>query len=599
MTASLPRRSDVAPESKWDIEHLFATPAEWDAEFAALEATLPSLAEFKSRLANPDMIAAYLGRSETLASRLSRLNNYAFMSASVDASDTDANARRERVTGLAGAFAAAIAFAEPELLALPADTLSAWTRTPELRMYAHFFDNLERQRPHVRSADVEEVLGLVRGPFGAARTIHPTLVNTDLDLGTVGGVKIGHGNIDRLTQDPDREVRRGAWEAYADAHLKFANTMAASLSAGVRQDVFVARVRGYENSLHAALSPNNIPVEVFHTLIDTYRRHVGTWHRYWRARARLLGLERLREYDVKAPLTAEPPRVSYEQSVEWICEGMAPLGTEYVNAMRSGLTTERWVDVYPNEGKRQGAYSSGTQGTLPYIFMSYADSLFSLSTLAHEIGHSMHSYLTWRSQPYVYSRYSLFVAEVASNFNQAMVRRHLFGARPDEDFQIALIEEAMSNFHRYFFIMPTLARFELDIHERVERGEALSARTLNALMADLLAEGYGDGVEMDRERSGVTWAQFSTHLYSNFYVFQYATGISAAHQLLARFDGDTQAAREDYLAFLRAGGSLYPLDALKLAGVDMRSGEAVERTFEVLADYVDRLEKIVDAREGR
>ncbi|WP_045233633.1 oligoendopeptidase F, partial [Deinococcus pimensis] len=484
------------------------------------------------------------------------------------------------VGGLAGAFAAATAFAEPELLALPEGTLAAWAESPELSAYAYHLGALERRRPFVRSADVEEVLGLVRAPFASARSVHPTLVNTDLDLGEVRlkdgeVVRIGHGNVDRLTMDADRDVRRAAWEAYADAHRRFANTMAAALTSGVRQDVFVARARGFESSLHAALAPNELPTSVFHALVDTYCRHLPTWHRYWRVRARWLGLERLREFDVKAPLTLRAPEVPYERAVEWICEGMAPLGEEYVNVMRRGLTVERWVDVYPNAGKRQGAFSTGTRGTHPYIFMSYQGSLFSLSTLAHEIGHSMHSYLAWKSQPDVYARYSLFVAEVASNFNQAMVRRHLFARHEDVDFQIALIEEAMSNFHRYFFVMPTLARFELEVHERVERGGTLAAPDLAALMADLLAEGYGDAVEMDRERSGVLWAQFSTHLYSNFYVWQYATGIAAAHALAARFDSSPEAAREDYLAFLRAGGSLSPLDALRVAGVDMSGGKAV------------------------
>jgi oligoendopeptidase F len=275
---------------------------------------------------------------------------------------------------------------------------------------------------------------------------------------------------------------------------------------------------------------------------------------------------------------------------------MRPLGEEYVSTLRRGVLEDRWVDIYPNQGKRAGAFSSGTFGTHPFIMLNYNDDIYSMSTLAHELGHSMHSYYTWRTQPQVYANYTLFVAEVASNFNQAMVRAHLLNTNSDPDFQIAVIEEAMSNFHRYFFIMPTLARFELEIHQRVERGEALTAESLNALMTELFREGYGDEVVIDADRIGITWAQFPTHLYSNFYAYQYATGISGAHTLAAGVLEEGPAAAERYLSFLKAGGSLFPLDALKLAGVDLSTPEPVEKTFAILAQMVGRLEQALATR---
>jgi oligoendopeptidase F len=277
---------------------------------------------------------------------------------------------------------------------------------------------------------------------------------------------------------------------------------------------------------------------------------------------------------------------------------MAPLGDDYVNSMRRGVLQQRWVDVYPNHGKRSGAFSSGTQGTYPYVFMSYNDDIFSLSTLAHELGHSMHSYNAWHTQPPVYADYSIFVAEVASNFNQAMVRDHLLRTLPDRAYQIALIEEAMSNFHRYFFIMPTLARFELEIHQRVERGQALTADSMIGLMADLFGEGFGDEVEMDVERMGITWAEFHVHLYMNFYVYQYTTGISAAHALLDHVQSGQEGAVERYLDFLRTGGARYPLDALQAAGIDLASPEPIARAFEYLGGLVDRLERLLQNDES-
>jgi oligoendopeptidase F len=354
--------------------------------------------------------------------------------------------------------------------------------------------------------------------------------------------------------------------------------------------------RKYKSALEAALTSNHIPVEVFHNLIQTYKKNLPIWHRYWRMRRRALGYDKLYVYDTRAPLTQKNFPISFKQTVEWICEGMKPLGDEYVQTLRKGVLEQRWVDYAVNKGKRMGAFSSGSPGTHPFILMSYNDDIFSLSTLAHELGHSLHSYYTWKTQPFIYARYSLFVAEVASNFNQAMVRDYLLKTQKDPDFQITVIEEAMANFHRYFFIMPTLARFELEIHERVERGEALSAQTLIDLMAELFAEGYGDEVVIDRERVGITWAQFATHLYANFYVYQYATGISGAHALAEGVLSGKPGAAQKYIEFLKAGGSLFPLDALKLAGVDLSSPEPVNQTFALMARYVEQLEHLTERR---
>jgi oligoendopeptidase F len=396
--------------------------------------------------------------------------------------------------------------------------------------------------------------------------------------------------------NPDRELRRTAWENYADAHLAFKNTLASNLLASVKQDVFGARVRRYGSSLEAALFADAIPVQVFHNLVNTVRSHLPTWHRYWSVRRRALGYDTLHPYDIGAPLTEDSPTVPYAQAVDWLCEGMRPLGDEYVNTLRRGLLQERWVDIYPNKGKRQGAFSWGVKGTYPFIMMSYVDTLSSMSTLTHETGHSMHSYYTWQSQPTIYSDYTSFVAEVASNFNQAMVRSYLLNTLSDPASQIAIIEEAMLNFHRYFFVMPILAQFEFAVHERVERGEGVTADDMIAILADLYAEGYGSEIVLDRERNGITWAQFG-HLYRMYYTFQYATGIAGAHALAKRVLMGGPDAANDYLNFLKAGGSLYPLDALKLAGVDLSTPEPVERAFGVLADYVDRLERLLVSKD--
>ena len=603
-TQTVPRRNEIPREYRWDVESVFPSDAAWEEELRRIGASIPEVTAYQSRLAEGSaMLADGMEAAQRLIQHVLKAYVYASMFYAADTADQQAAAMNSTATGLFSQVQAAIAFLDPTLISIGFETLRRWMdEEPRLRIYAHRFEDLERQQAHVRSAEVEEVLGLAGDPFATASRTHSVLTDADLTFAPArdsAGAEypIAQGTIDELLASPDRELRRTAWEHYADAHLAFKNTMANSLEAGVKQNVFHARVRRYPSSLEAATDASNIPVEVFHRLIETYRANLPTWHRYWEVRRRALGVETLYAYDVFAPLSRRSPRVPFRDAVEWISQGMAPLGQEYVETLRRGVLRQRWVDIYPNQGKTSGAFSSGAQGTHPFILTNYTDDIVSMSTLAHELGHSMHSYLTWQTQPFIYSDYSLFVAEVASNFNQAMVRAHLLQTNPDPEFQIAVIDEAMSNFHRYFFIMPALARFELEIHERTERGEGLTADGMTALMAGLFREGFGPNVAIDDTRVGSTWCQFSGHLYANFYVYQYATGISAANALAQGVLSGDQEAADRYLAFLKAGGSLYPLDALKLAGVDLTTPAPVEQAFGVLASLVDRLDTLVAQRE--
>lgn len=598
--STLPKRADAPKEQTWDIEALYATPQVWEEEAAALPAAIDAMSAHAGMLGTPEGLLAYLTAADDMELRLNRFMSYASMSASVDGTDAVAAARRDRASGIIARYGSTVAFARPEILALDEQTLRGWLAQAAFKDQKVKLERILRNKPHVRSAEVEQLLGALQAPFASERGIHPALANMDMQFGAAGGQKITQGNVDALTGGPDREIRREAWENYADAHLAAKHSQAAMYATNVRQNAFLARARHYPNVITASLAPDHIPTEVVTTLLDTYRANTPIWHRYWNVRRAWLNLPELREYDVKASLV--PRRdVSYAQAVDWICEGMAPLGEDYVRDMRAGLTEGRWVDYAENDGKRQGAYSNGGGRVKPFIFMTWNGTMGSYSTLAHEIGHSMHSLLSTREHPLGVPRYTLFHAEVASNFNQAMSRKNLLKkarAAGDTQFEVQIIEEALSNFHRYFFIMPTLAAFELEAYRRIEDGGTLSAPDLINLNADLLKEGYGDGVVMDRERSGIMWAQFSTHLYANFYAYQYATGISAAHQLLEQFDADPDAARENYLRFLKSGGSLDPIDALKEAGVDMLTPKPVQATFRTLAGYVDRLEQLLKTREG-
>jgi len=595
---TLPPRERVPVEETWDLESIFESTCEWQAAYEALEERLPELSAYEGRLQEgPQTLLDCLDVWEELMRLAEQVVVYASLAAAVDVSNQEANARAGQARSLVARAAAVSAFIEPELMSLGFETLYAWLEEePELAVYRHYVEDLERQKEHVRSTEVEELLAQVSDPLGTSEDAYGVLTNADLGFEPArdsdgSALEVGQSSIDDLITHTDREVRRTAWENYADAYLGYQNTIASLQTGAFKEDVFKARARGYGSSLEASLFPNNIPTDVFHNLMEVFKENLPTWHRYWRVRRRALGFDELHVYDVKAPLTEEKPRVPYEQAVAWITEAMDPLGEAYVEEVRRGCMEGRWVDRARNRGKRQGAFSSGAYDTQPYVLMSYADDVFSLSTLAHELGHSMHSYLTRGNQPYIYGHYSLFVAEVASNFHQAMVRDYLFRTVDDPDLQLALVEEAMSNFHRYFFIMPTLARYELEMHQRVEQGAPVNAQSMIDLTAELFAQGFGGEVVQDRERIGITWAQFG-HMYMNFYVYQYATGISGAHALADRvLSGDPKAA-EDYVGFLGAGSSVYPLEALKAAGVDLREPEPVQKAFDALADMVDRFEAL-------
>jgi oligoendopeptidase F len=599
MATTLPPRNKVKPDYTWNAESLFPTPKEWETEVEDILANLPELKKFQGRLAeSASVLADALQTQEDFMVRGQRAYVYAGFSYSVDTTNQDAAAMAGKARSMNGQLAAAAAFINPELLAIGEETLMGWAETePRLAVYKHFFVNLIRMQAHVRSSEIEEVLGLLADPFSGPSVSSSMLTNADLRAqpghdSQGNPVDANETAIVKVTAQADRIARQTVWENYHAELLKFKNTLATNLTTSIKQNVLISRVRKHDSALDMMLYEHNIPTSVFHNLMDVFKKNIPVWQRYFEIRRKALGVEMLEPYDMWAPLTKGRAQIPFEQSVEWIVEGLLPMGKEYVDIMRNGCLEERWVDVSPNQGKRSGAFSWGAPGTHPFIMMSYTDSIFSLSTLAHELGHSLHSYLTWQSQPLVYSDYSLFVAEVASNFHQAMVRDHLLKTKPEPDFQISVIEEAMANYYRYFFIMPTLARFELETHTRIEKGQPLTADSLINLMADLFGEAYGDTVHFKREHIGMTWARFS-HLYSDYYVYQYATGIAGAQALSNRILRGEPGAVEDYLGFLKSGSSDYPLEVLKKAGVDLTSPEPVEEAFALMADYVDRLEKLI------
>lgn len=596
MTTPLPR-SKVKKNQTWNSESVFASQEQFDAEVKSILEGLPTIKKFQGHLG--DRVESFVDAMKAmdlLDQRSAKVRVYATMASSVDANDEQGAKMNGKAMSALAQVGAAVSFLEPELLSIGEAKLRGWVNDdPRMKLYGHFFNDLFRKQAHVRNAEVEELLGMLRDPFGAVRSTAGMIANADFKFKSAKDskgkkIELTQSTKNSLMHSPDRKARQTAWENYNDKYLEYKNTLAGNLAASIKQNVFNMKARNFNSSLEATLFNGDVPESMFHNLLTIFQKNLPMWHKYWRIRRKALGVKVLHTYDVWAPLNTKKHKVPFETAVDWICEGLAPMGDEYVKTMRKGCLEDRWVDWSPNAGKREGAFSTRVPSdTYPFIMMSYTDDVGSMSTLSHELGHSIHAYYASRAQPMVYYTYPSIVAETASNFNQAMTRAHLLKTKQDKYFQIALLEEAMGNFHRYFFIMPTLARFELETHQRVENGQPLTADYMNNLMADLFSEGYGGEMNLDRQRDGITWATFTTHLYIDYYSFQYAIGISAANAIAKRILDGVPGAAQDHINFLKAGSSMSPMEVYKTAGIDMTSTKPIEDAFAVLEEYIDRL----------
>ncbi len=599
MPTALPR-SKVKKNQTWNSESVFASPEAFDAEVKSLLESLPAIKAFQGNLGDSsDMFIEVMNAMDALSQRATKVQVYATMSSAVDATDQKGEEISGKATSALAQVSAATSFIDPELISVGEAKLRQWLEDdPRMKLYEHYLNDLFRKQSHIRNAEVEELLGMLRDPFSSTSNTANLLANADFKFKPARNsknkkIELTQSTYTAIRGGTDRKARRTAWENYHDKYLEFKNTLAGNLATSIKQNVFNMKARNFDSSLEATLFNRDVPVEMFHNLLDIFKKNLPLWHRYWKIRRKALGVKTLHPYDVWAPLTTKKHKVPFERAVDWICEGLAPMGEEYVRVIRQGCLQDRWVDWSPNAGKREGAFSTRVpKDTYPFILMSYTDDINSMSVLAHELGHSMHAYYASRAQPMFYYLYPSIVAETASNFNQAMTRAYLLNTNPSRTFQIALLEEAMSNFHRYFFIMPTLARFELETHQRIEKGQALTAASMTELMADLFSEGFGGYMNLDRERVGITWGTFTTHLYIDYYSFQYAIGISAANAIAKRILSGTPNAAEDHINFLKAGSSKPPMEVFKIAGVDMTSTQPIEDAFEVLEDYIDRLERL-------
>lgn len=594
-----PKRSEVKIEDTWELETIYPTNEAWEADFKRVSAMQPRLTEHQGHMADSaQSLLEALTRRDAAGDILGRLFVYAYMRLHQDSTDNTYQAMADRVTTLANDINTATSYQTPEILAIPQERLDAFlAEEPGLRIYRHALDEITRERPHVLSAEIEALMAQAVELGNAPERIYEMFSTADLKLPSVrdaagNDVQLTQGNfVSQFLEGRDRNVRRNAFEAMFGAYQSYRNTMAALLGAQVKRNIFFARARRYDSSLHAALEPHNISVSVYENLITAVNNNLPVLHRYLTLRKKLLGLDDLHMYDLYVPMVPEVEyKVSYPEAQQHIIQALAPLGDEYVSLVRQGFAS-RWVDVYENEGKRSGAYSWGSHGTNPFMLLNFHETMDGMFTLAHEMGHSMHSYFTWKTQPYPYSSYTLFVAEVASTLNEALLTHSLLQQTSDRALRMYIINHALETFRTTLYRQTLFAEFERDMHAQAEAGEALTPESLGAIFKRLNDTYYGPVVNVD-ELIANEWARIP-HFYSSFYVYQYATGISASSALAHQILTEGQPAVDRYLRFLRSGSSEYSLDLLRDAGVDLSSPAPVQQALDSFGRYLDDLEALL------
>ena len=597
----LPKRSEVPVEMTWDLNPIYTDETKWDADFARVENELPSLSKHKDNLHQiARNVLETLQANDEIGIIFGKLYSYASLKQSQDNGDSNSQNRLEKLRMLGTRLSSATAWIEPELLALEPQKLSEFQTIEDLKIYSYYFETLERRRAHVRSSEVEDVLALAREATSGTATVYKLFNNADLKFPEVQDengnmVELTHGRFRNFLESRDREVRENSFKVMHGEYDKWRNTLAASLSGAVKTDVFEARVRNYPSALHAALGPDAIPTEVYTNLVSAVHERLPVLHRYLRLRKKMLKLDSLKMWDLYVPMVANVEKeVPYEEAKKILLESSEPLGETYVSILREGLEN-RWVDVPENEGKSSGAFSDGSYVTPPYILMNWQDNLSNAFTLAHEFGHSAHSYLTRKTQPYVYASYTIFVAEVASTLNEALLTNYLqkqAQASGDKALQLYLLNSYAERFRTTLFRQTMFAEWELQIHTQVENGEALTAENLSASYLELNKTYYGAEVDVD-DSVQIEWARIP-HFYYGFYVYQYATGISAAAALAQQIVAEGEPAVQRYLEFLRGGSSRTSIDLLRGAGVDMASPAPIHQALDVFDDLIAKMENLAD-----
>src|SRR6266568_2857550 len=595
---TLKKREEIPVEFTWNLESIFPTNDDWERDYQALQQRLPELEALAGTLAQRGQaLLTVLQKRDEIYEKLEHLYVYASMRKDEDTTNSTYQGMADRAVQLYVRTSTVSSFIEPEILALPQATLDQFVKeTPGLGLYKQQLDDLNRKRAHVRSAEIEAILAAAGEIAESPGSIFSMIDNADLKLPTIKNekgeeVELTKGNYQVFIHSKDRRVRKDAFEGLHGTFLKQRNTIASTLASQVKSDIFYAHQRNYDSCREMALARYNIPVSVYDNLIVTVSEHIPLLNRYLKLRKQVLHLDELHMYDLYVPIVDEPDEeISYQQACDTVVAALAPLGENYTSTLRKGFA-QRWIDVYETPGKRGGAYSGGSYSTQPFILLNYQNNRDSMFTLAHELGHSMHSFYTRSYQPYQYGDYTIFVAEVASTLNEGLLTEYLLKTTSDRAVQLAILNQSLEDFRGTLFRQTMFAEFEQQIHSHAEQGEPLTADTLSAMYRALNEKYYGAEVVVD-DLINIEWARIP-HFYSSFYVYQYATGISAASALVQQILHEGKPAVERYLKFLSSGSSDYSIELLKKAGVDMTSPEPVRQALQLFDSHLTQMEELL------
>lgn len=591
-----PRREEADVKDCWRLEDLYPSDAAWEKDLLEIRRQLESFAGYAGRLGESSgTLLLALQEQDAISLRMERLYVYASQKSHQDMGNARWQDMADRAQAQMAQAGERLSFVEPELLAISGEVWERYLKEePRLALYERLMEEKRRKKAHILSPEMESVLAKASEMGQSPQNIFMMFNNADIQFGSVRDEdgqerELTQGRYVQFLESHDRRVRREAFEKLYAAYDRFRHTLAATFSANVKQELFFARMRDYDSSREAALDQANIPVAVYDRLIEAVHSHLPVMYRYVRLRRKKLGVEKLHMYDLYVPLVENPSReYTFDQAKELVKEGLAPLGEDYIRLLEEGFQGG-WIDVYENQGKRSGAYSWGAYGTHPYVLLNHNGTLDHVFTLAHEMGHALHSYYSDKAQPYIYAGYKIFVAEVASTCNEALLIHHLLGKAKDERERAYLIDHFLDKFKGTLFRQTMFAEFERTVHEMVQRGEVLTAENLCRIYHALNVRYYGEDIEVDKAIE-MEWARIP-HFYNAFYVYQYATGFSAAIAISSKILAGEPGIVEKYKQFLSGGSSMDCIDLLKICGVDMTSKEPVENALRVFERYLEELEK--------
>ncbi|MGB4660052.1 MAG: oligoendopeptidase F [Mobilitalea sp.] len=595
---NLPKRDEVDAKFKWAIEDLYASDELWQKEYETVKEMLPKALEYKGRLSKSgDLLYGYFKLSDEINKLIERVNVYANQKSHEDTQNAVYQDLSNKANALAVQVNSALSFAIPEILEISEEMIVQFkSECKELKLYDFSLKDILRLKPHILSGEMEGLLADAGEIADASSNIFSMFNNADIKFPEIKDengdlIRITHGRYGQLLESADRRVRKEAFEGVYSTYASYRNTLAAAFSANVKQESFFAKARNYKSTLERTLDAGSVPLEVYTNLISAVHENMDVMHRYVSLRKKLLGVEELHMYDLYAPLIADVKmEIPFEEAKEIVAKGLEPLGADYQKILQEGYNNH-WIDVYENENKRSGAYSWGAYGTHPYVLLNYNDTLNNVFTLAHEMGHAIHSYHSDQAQPYVYAGYRIFVAEVASTCNEALLIHYMLKNTEDKKEKAYLINHFLEKFKGTLFRQTMFAEFEMITHKMVEDGESLTADALCKIYHDLNAAYFGSDIVIDPEID-MEWSRIP-HFYTAFYVYQYATGYSAAIALSRRILNEGEAAVKDYVKFLSSGSSNYPIELLKIAGVDMGTKEPVKEALKLFAELLEQMEELL------